>query len=124
MRDAAKCQHDAQLWQRCDARLKERAAGGDLGRCRFVFWRHAAHGVADHAAFQLQAIIGARFVAALGKPEFQQCRVKENSGMIACEGPARTIGAVATRCQANDEQLCVIATKRRDRAIEPGGLFA
>ena len=107
MGDAAERQHDAQFRQCSEPGFEKWTARGYfLGR-RLILRRHATHRVGNHGIDKRKAVIGARIIRALGKTKFKQRRIEEIARVVTREGAARSVGAVAPRRQANNEELSV-----------------
>lgn len=93
MADMAERQDDPPVWHRRQLRFEKGPAVIELFGQRLVLWRNAARCIGDPAINQGEAVIRRLRIDACGKAEFCQGRVERVAGIIAREGPARSIGA-------------------------------
>ena len=94
-----------------------RQAAADFLGQRPVQRRHAAHGIGDAAIEQLQIVPGMTRGRGGAETVCIQGFVKQLSGVIAGKGSSRGVGAMQARCEPDNEQPCILRTKRRDGRI-------
>lgn len=119
MGDAPESDNNFEARQGFEARFQECAAGFYFIAYGFVLWRHATHGIGDHAIDQLKAIVRPCLVNATRESEIEKRLVEKITGIITRERTARAVGALKPRRQTDDEQPGARRTERRYGGIEP-----
>jgi len=76
----------------------------DLACLRLVFRWKTFDRIGDTALHQFQIVIDGSRAFMAGKTELEERSIQENAGKIACKRPARPVGAVHSRCQADDQE--------------------
>src|SRR3546814_18023210 len=75
----------------------------------------------DDGAAQSQAVVGARFIDAVGEAELGEGGKEQIAGMIPGEGPARAVGAHPAGRQADTRDPAERIAEMRDRRVPPAG---
>ena len=121
MGDAAKGQNGFHIWHPRNLSTQETVAGTDFRGHRFVFRRHAAHGVADEGVGQAQAVIGALFINTARKAEFEQSFKQQITGIITREGAACAVGTAQAGGQPHDQQTRLVRAEAGNGRVVPIG---
>jgi len=103
MGDLTQRHNRCQLRQRLDPVFQKLATCVDLWPNRFVLWGHAAHGVGDHAIFQLQSVVCCGAELSGREAVFYQGAVQQIPGKIPGEGTACPICTTDARGETHDK---------------------
>ena len=104
MRNASKRQRRSQIGHRGELREQELPARSDFRGQRLVVGRYAPHGIGERTIDELKTIVRARGVCAARKAVAEQGGVKKFACVVPRERPARAIGAVKARGQADNQE--------------------
>lgn len=122
MRQPAQRQNRVEMRHCLDLGLQERPATIDLGSDRLVVGGQATNSVGDPDITQHDVVITIRMIVASGESVPAQHLKQIAAGGIAGEGAPCPVGALATRCQTDDQQARPKIAKRGDRGVMPVGV--